>query len=157
MMDYKEGMECANSWFNGGSKLSMKQKERLLSIWHDEERLKQDTNYICWYFMFPPRAWALEIAEPLIRGLKIDYKVWFLKNNRKEFIEWFDRLQNRLDNYRNKIPYEWERISGSYNVDDSFNAELNSEEIERWYNIFINSSEYRFARGVYEFMVENFD
>ena len=44
-MDYKERMECANSWFNGGSKLSLKQKERLICIWDDEKRLEQDTNY----------------------------------------------------------------------------------------------------------------
>ena len=43
-MKYKERLECANSWFIGGSKLSLEQKERLIAIWDDIDRLKQDTN-----------------------------------------------------------------------------------------------------------------
>jgi hypothetical protein len=154
IMEPKERMKCANTWFIGGSKLSLEQKESLICIWDDEKRLEQDTNYICWYFKFPPRAWALEITQPHY-PFKIDYKDWFLKNNRKEFMEWFERLQNRLNDYKNTIPQEWKWINGSWNIDDSFNAELNSEEIEKWYDIFINSSEYIFAKGVYKFMVEN--
>ena len=153
-MDSKERMKCANTWFIGASKLSLEQKERLICIWDDKKRLEQDTNYICWYFKFPPTAWAKEIDEPHY-PFKINYKDWFLKNNRKEFMEWFEQLEKRLDNYKNTIPSEWELCNGSYNYDDSFNAELNSEEIEKWYNIFINSSEYIFAKGVYKFMVEN--
>ena len=153
-MDSKERMKCANTWFIGGSKLSLKQKESLICIWDEEDRLEQDTNYICWYFKFTPRAWAREIAQPHY-PFKIDYKDWFLKNNRKEFMEWFELLQNRLDDYKNTIPSIWKQ-TGSFNIDDSFNAELNSEDIENWYNIFINSSEYIFAIGLYKFMVENF-
>jgi hypothetical protein len=156
IMEPKERMKCANTWFIGGNKLSLEQKERLICIWDDDDRLEQNTNNISWYFSFPPRAWALEIAQPNY-PFKIDYNDWFLKNNRKEFMEWFERLQNRLNDYRNTIPHEWKRINGFCNIDDSFNAELNSEEIEKWYNIFINSSEYRFVKGVHKFMLEYSD
>ena len=155
-MKYKERLECANSWFIGGSKLSLEQKERLIAIWDDNDRLKQNTNYICWYLKLPPRAWAFEIAEPHY-PFRIDYKSWFLKNNRNDFMEWFERLQNRLNDYKNTIPYQWKR-DYTFIVDDIHpNAELNSEEIEKWYDIFVNSSEYIFAKRMYNFMVEVFN
>lgn len=156
MMNKKERLECANSWFIGGNKLSLEQKEWLITIWDDIDRLKQDTNKICWYFQLGPEAWAFEIAEPHY-PFRIHYKAWFLKNNRNSFMEWFERLQNRLDDYKNTIPSLWKQINGSLHIDDSLNAELNSEEIEKWYDIFINSSEYIFANGVYKFMLENFN
>ena len=155
-MKYKERLECANSWFIGGSKLSLEQKERLIAIWDDIDRLKQDTNKICWYFHFPPRAWAFEIAEPHY-PFRIHYKSWFLKNNRNDFMEWFERLQNRLNDYKNTIPYQWKRDYRFIGDDIHPNAELNSEEIEKWYDIFVNSSEYIFAKRMYNFMVEVFN
>ena len=147
-MDSKERMKCADAWFIGGGKFSLEEKERLICVWDDLARLEQDTNSICWYFKFPPREWALEIAEPNYPFV-ITYNTWFLENNREEFMKWFERLEKRLDSYKNTIPSEWKVYSSD--------VELNSEEIEKWYNIFINSSEYRFAKGVYKFMMEKSD
>lgn len=158
MMERKERMKHANSYFDyGGRELTLKQKERLIAIFCDEDRLQ--CSDIHWYFMIPSRLgyidekeWAKEILWPDRHTLcTINAEVWFEEEPRKEFMEWFEQLQNRLNDYKNTIPSFWKKNSRHYS-----NKELNSEEIEFWYNILINSSEYRFTSQLYEFMVENF-
>ncbi len=152
IMEPKERMKHAKSrFYYGGDEFNLTQKERLISIFCDENRLRKDS-YIEWYFMLPVRRkeWADEISRPDKHTIcMIDEEVWFEEDNRKEFMEWFEQLQNRLDDYKNTIPYLWKKNS------NYFDKELDSEEIEFWYNVCINSSEYIFAKGVYKFMVEN--
>ncbi len=153
-MDSKERMKHAKSrFYYGGDEFNLTQKERLIAIFCDEDRLRQDS-YVSWYLMLPSRIadseWVDEIAGPDRHTIcMINEEVWFEEEHKKDFMEWFEQLQNRLDDYKNTIPSLWKNNS------DYFDKELDSEDIDRWHDILINSSEYRFAKGVYKFMVEN--
>ena len=153
MMDSKERLKHAKSYFlYKGHEFNLTEKEQLIAIFCNEDRLRKDS-YIEWYFMLPVRRkeWADEISRPDRHTIcMIDEKVWFEEEHRKDFMEWFEQLQNRLDDYKNTIPCLWKKNS------NYFDKELDTEEIEFWYDICTNSSEYVFARRVYNFMVDHF-